>query len=320
RKYQWQPQQKFINQRNDNRPRNNWNNTRQSTAYGQHSGPMDLSMAQKTNNGRNGTQRRDGWKKDKQYYNCNQKGHLAYECKEPKKQKWQPVHERSKQVSMTNKIPHESMSWTGCYDDDCFTHQSDKEASGYYPRDPDCGRTGYDMTIPEIKKKTLAMAYKSNSKMARKTVEQLDEMLRIQQLTFGEGESSPYDSNKSHDVARQHAQAEIAYRFTPSVDNTSSKEESNSKEETQQLLQYQTINITHDEQQRYFYRTPANVRDQDYIPERHIEDHPALRSDHRNHRTLFWPQCFFDKCKEHLGDKHEHQFYPRRHDEHPIRS
>ncbi|KAJ0267423.1 hypothetical protein COL940_014382 [Colletotrichum noveboracense] len=153
------------------------------------------------------------------------------------------------------------------------------------------------------------MAYRSNSKMARKTVEQLDEMLRIQQLvpasssmapwsthkqelekqikeesdeepdyqqnpiekqqlldltsnwTFGEGESSPYDSDESHDVARQRAQAEIAYGFTPSVDDTSSEEESNSKEETQQLLQYQTINITHNKQQQYFYRTPANVRD-----------------------------------------------------------
>ncbi|KAH0420200.1 hypothetical protein CcaCcLH18_14136 [Colletotrichum camelliae] len=47
RKYQWQPQNKFNNQRNDNRPRNNWNNTRQSTSYGQHSGPMDLSAATK---------------------------------------------------------------------------------------------------------------------------------------------------------------------------------------------------------------------------------------------------------------------------------
>ncbi|KAJ0267379.1 hypothetical protein COL940_014413 [Colletotrichum noveboracense] len=43
--------------------------------------------------------------------------------------------------------------------------------SGHY------GRMGYNMTILEIKKKTLAMAYRSNSKMARKTVEQLDEML-----------------------------------------------------------------------------------------------------------------------------------------------
>ncbi|KAJ0267373.1 hypothetical protein COL940_014417 [Colletotrichum noveboracense] len=142
--------------------------------------------------------------------------------------------------------------------------------------------------------------------MARKTVEQLDEMLRIQQLvpasssmapwstrkqelekqikeesdeepdyqqdpmekqrlldltsnwTFGEGESSPYNSDESRDVARQRAQAEIAYGFTPSVDNTSSKEESNSKEETQQLLQYQTIDMTHNKQQQYFYRTPAN--------------------------------------------------------------
>ncbi|KAJ0267450.1 hypothetical protein COL940_014356 [Colletotrichum noveboracense] len=50
--------------------------------------------------------------------------------------------------------------------------------------------------------------------------------------TFGEGESLPYDSDEPYDVARQRAQAEIAYRFTPSVDDTSSKEESNNEEET----------------------------------------------------------------------------------------
>lgn len=45
--------------------------------------------------------------------------------------------------------------------------------------------------------------------------------------TFGEGESSPYDSDEPRNVARQRAQAEIAYGFTPSVDDSSSREESN---------------------------------------------------------------------------------------------
>ncbi|KAK1837347.1 hypothetical protein CCHR01_20032, partial [Colletotrichum chrysophilum] len=159
---------------------------------------------------------------------------------------------------MATKTPHASLSWTGCYNDECFTHRSDKEASGHWPSNPDCGRTGYDMTIPEIKTKTLAMAFRANSKMTRTNVEQLDEKLRVQQLvparieqisqefdeqveeesdeepdhqhdpmeeqrlldltsnwTFGEGESSQYDSDEPRDVARQRAQAEIAYGFTP---------------------------------------------------------------------------------------------------------
>ncbi|KAJ0357235.1 hypothetical protein COL26b_014529, partial [Colletotrichum chrysophilum] len=76
--------------------------------------------------------------------------------------------------------------------------------------------------------------------------------------TFGEGESSQYDSDEPRDVARQRAQADIAYGFTPSMDDTSSEEESDNEEETRQLLRYQPIDMKHNEQQRYFYGTPAN--------------------------------------------------------------
>jgi hypothetical protein len=31
---------------------------------------------------------------------------------------------------------HEELNWTACYDDDCRTHQSDKDASGWYPKKP----------------------------------------------------------------------------------------------------------------------------------------------------------------------------------------
>ncbi|KAK2760128.1 hypothetical protein CKAH01_16572 [Colletotrichum kahawae] len=162
---------------------------------------------------------------------------------------------------MATTTPHASLLWTGCYDDECFTYRSDKEATGHWPSNPDCGRTGYDMTIPEIKTKTLAMASRASSKLVRKTTEQLNEMLweleeqvkeesdeepehqhdplTEQKLfsltsnwTFNEGESSPYDLDEPRDVARQRAQAEIAYRFTPSVDDTSSEEESDDEEET----------------------------------------------------------------------------------------
>ncbi|KAF4420491.1 hypothetical protein CFRS1_v014980 [Colletotrichum fructicola] len=74
-----------------------------------------------------------------------------------------------------------------------------------------------------------------------------------------------------------------------------------------------------DKQQRHFYGTSANQRDRDYTPQLHTEDHPALRSNHRLHQTLFWPQCFHDRCKEHMGEKHDYQFYPRRHNDEPIR-
>jgi hypothetical protein len=31
---------------------------------------------------------------------------------------------------------HDSMHWSACYDDGCHTHRSDKEGSGYWPRQP----------------------------------------------------------------------------------------------------------------------------------------------------------------------------------------
>ncbi|KAF5496784.1 hypothetical protein CGCA056_v015015 [Colletotrichum aenigma] len=156
--------------------------------------------------------------------------------------------------------------------------------------------------------------HSSNSKVARKPVEQLNEMLRIQRLepiiprmtsqqlhyeeqqiqkemeltqqeddrqvrlyqqqeseeelehqhdplmeqqllsmtnnwTFGEGESSSYDSDEPRDVARQHTQAEIAYGFTPSVDDSSSEEEPDNQEgRIKQLLRYQEIDMLQDKQ------------------------------------------------------------------------
>ena len=42
----------------------------------------------------------------------------------------------SAQPKPNNEIPHGMLSWTGCYDDDCVTHKSDKEATGWYPKRP----------------------------------------------------------------------------------------------------------------------------------------------------------------------------------------
>src|SRR5438477_46413 len=45
-----------------------------------------------------------------------------------------PTHSDS---SRTQSDPdHSTLSWTGCYDDDCYWHRSDKEGSGWYPKKP----------------------------------------------------------------------------------------------------------------------------------------------------------------------------------------
>ncbi|KAI6806108.1 hypothetical protein KC342_g18998 [Hortaea werneckii] len=42
---------------------------------------------------------------------------------------------------------HKAMSWTGCYDDYCKTHESDKQASGYYPKKPRKARMEINMMM-----------------------------------------------------------------------------------------------------------------------------------------------------------------------------
>src|SRR5947207_7117560 len=45
-----------------------------------------------------------------------------------------PTHSDS---SKTQSDPeHSTLSWTGCFDDDCYWHRSDKEGSGWYPKKP----------------------------------------------------------------------------------------------------------------------------------------------------------------------------------------
>ena len=45
-----------------------------------------------------------------------------------------PTHSDS---SRTQSDPdHSTLSWTGCFDDDCYWHRSDKEGSGWYPKKP----------------------------------------------------------------------------------------------------------------------------------------------------------------------------------------
>ena len=58
-------------------------------------------------------------------YNCGKKGHLARDCRGP---------QRTKRSGKVKKPGHETLSWIGCYDNNCNVHQSEKEGAAWYPQ------------------------------------------------------------------------------------------------------------------------------------------------------------------------------------------
>ncbi|KAK6213447.1 reverse transcriptase domain protein [Colletotrichum tabaci] len=133
--------------RQQNNYNSNWRNNQQrnsgpSTAYGHHAGPMDVSVAHKNKP----TTRRDP--KSGVCFNCEKPGHIARDCRQPKRLQNRPLPEDTKKANIARKeVPHEQLSWTACYRDSCLTHQDGKEQAGWYPREP--------------KNKTVAVSRKS---------------------------------------------------------------------------------------------------------------------------------------------------------------
>ena len=102
--------------------------------------PMELNVTEKCN--------QSPRKKTRKCYNCRKIGPLAKACRGKKQanatQSKKKVKKRSepKEDKQLNAIQnkakpnHATLSWTGCYDDDCYIHLSDKQGLGWFPKQP----------------------------------------------------------------------------------------------------------------------------------------------------------------------------------------
>ena len=81
-------------------------------------------------------------------YSCEKPGHFTHDCQvsmkafSPKKKTYAAA---LKEPAPKQPVRHNAMSWTACYNDSCTVHRSDKDGSGWFPRQPKKAKS-YAMT------------------------------------------------------------------------------------------------------------------------------------------------------------------------------
>jgi len=79
------------------------------------------------------------WAETHKCYNCEKPEHLARTCKKPQ---WK----RKEVAAMNTHIVHNTLSWTVCYNNMCWTHMSSKDRAEWYSQKLKKKQNSYDMT------------------------------------------------------------------------------------------------------------------------------------------------------------------------------
>ncbi len=79
------------------------------------------------------------WAETHKCYNCEKLKHLARTCK---KSQW----ERKKVAATNTCVVHNTLSWTVCYNNMCWTHMSSKDRAGWYSQKLKKKQNGYNTT------------------------------------------------------------------------------------------------------------------------------------------------------------------------------